>query len=286
MKKVNSKNREGSSTVIASRLRRVHVIASRLRRSNLSGLLRAIALAMTILLLSSCARKQYTVKSIEVSRIEMDSSWEPATHTEMQTLVNSLQVKMADETRKIIGAANRTLPKGKPQSLLTNFTADAMLDYASGLWGTVDFAVMNVGGIRNTMNQGNISVGDMYEVYPFSNRLVLLELPGKAVIEFFNFVAETGGVGLSKNLEVVVRGKAVESLKIGGKTIDVNKIYRVATIDYLAEGNDGMTAFTKAVKVTDSNKLLRDIMIEHVKALTAANKTIDANLDNRIIIKQ
>ena len=254
---------------------------------NRGRLLRAIALAMTVgVLLTACARKQYLVKNIEVSRVEMDSTWEPATQTKMQTLVNFFQAKMAEETQKIIGTATRTLTKGKPQSLLTNFTADAMRDYASGLWGSVDFAVMNVGGIRNTLNQGNVSVGDMYEIYPFTNRLVLLELPGKAVKEFFDFVAETGGVGLSKNLEVVVSNKAVESLKIGGKAVDENKIYHVATIDYLAEGNDGMNAFTEAVKVTDSNKLLRDIMIEHIKTLTAANKVVDAQLDNRIIIKK
>jgi len=258
---------------------------------NRKRLLRAVALAMTqsliaVILLTACARKQYVVKSIEVTRVEMDSTWEPATSTQMQTLVNSLQAKMADETQKIIGTANRTLSKGKPQSLLTNFTADAMLDYASGLWGTVDFAVMNVGGIRTTLNQGNVSVGNIYEIYPFTNRLLLLELPGKAVKEFFDFVAETGGVGLSKNLEVVISDKAVESLKIGGKAVDENKIYRIATIDYLAEGNDGMTAFIKAVKVTDSNKLLRDIMIEHIKTLTDENKSVDARLDNRIIIKK
>ena len=241
---------------------------------------------IAVILLTACARKQYVVKSIEVTRVEMDSTWNPATQTKMQTMVNSLRSKMIEETQKIIGTANRPLVKGKPQSLLTNFTADAMLDYASGLWGPVDFAVMNVGGIRNTMNKGNVSVGDMYEIYPFTNRLVLLELPGKAVKEFFDFVAEAGGEGLSKNIEVVIKDKSVESLKIGEKAVDENKIYRIATIDYLAEGNDGMNAFTKAIKVTDSNKLLRDIMIEYVKTLTAENKTIDAQLDNRIIIKK
>ena len=187
-----------------------------------------------LILLTSCARKQYVVKNIEVTRVEMDSTWEPATNTKMRTLVNSLNEEMVEETQKIIGTANRTLTKGKPQSLLTNFTADAMLDYASGLWGPVDFAVTNVGGIRNTLNQGNISVGDMYEIYPFNNRLVLLELTGKDVHELFNSIAKIGGEGLSKNIEVVIKDKAVELLKIGGKAVDENKIYRIATLDYLA----------------------------------------------------
>ncbi|GHT63199.1 5'-nucleotidase [Bacteroidia bacterium] len=239
---------------------------------------------IAVVLLTACSRKQYVIKNIEVTRVEMDSAWEPATNTEMRTLVHSLKSKMTEETQKIIGTANQTLTKGKPQSLLSNFAADAMFDYASGLWGPVDFAVMNIGGIRNTLNQGEISVENMYEIFPFNNRLVLLELPGKAVQEFFNFVARTGGTGLSKNMEVIVEDEAVKSLIIGGKAVDENKIYRVATIDYLAEGNDGMEALTKAVKVTDSNRVLRDVLIESVKKQTAANKAVDANLDNRITI--
>ncbi|GHT69738.1 5'-nucleotidase [Bacteroidia bacterium] len=241
---------------------------------------------IAVILFTACARKQYIVKNIEVSRVEMNSTWEPATNTGMRILVNSLKTTMTEETQKVIGTANRTLTKSKPQSLLTNFTADAMLYYASGLWGTVDFAVMNIGGIRNTLNQGEITIGDMYEIFPFNNRLVLLELPGKAVEEFFDSVAKSGGEGLSKNMEVIIEDKAVNSLKIGGKAVDENKIYRVAAIDYLAEGNDGMEALTKAVKVTDSNKLLRDVLIEYVKKQTAENKVIDSNLDNRITIRK
>jgi 2',3'-cyclic-nucleotide 2'-phosphodiesterase (5'-nucleotidase family) len=241
---------------------------------------------IAVILLTACAQSQYVIKNVEVARVEMDSTWEPAANTEMRTLVNSLKAKMTEETQIVIGTAKRTLTKGKPQSLLSNFTADAIFDYASGLWGHVDFAVTNIGGIRNTMNQGQITIGTMYEIFPFNNRIVLLELQGKAVKEFFDSIAKTDGEGLSKNIEVILKDKAVNSLKIKGKTIDDNKIYRLATLDYLAEGNDRMEALSKAVKVTDSNILLRDALIEFIKKQTAENKAIDSNLDNRITIVQ
>lgn len=243
-------------------------------------------LFIAVVLTTACAKKQYTVKSIEVTRVEMNSTWEPVAGTKMQTLVNSLHAKMAKETQTVIGTAGRTLTKGKPQSPLSNFAADALFDYASGLWGTVDFAVINIGGIRNILNQGQITIGNIYEIFPFDNRIVLLELPGKAVKDFFNSVAKKEGEGLSKNIETVMKNKTVQWLKIGGKTIDEHKIYLVATIDYLAEGNDRMDALTKAVKVTDSNILLRDAVIEYIKKQTAENKAIDSNMDNRIMILQ
>ncbi|MDR1632821.1 MAG: 5'-nucleotidase C-terminal domain-containing protein [Dysgonamonadaceae bacterium] len=243
-------------------------------------------LFIAVVLTTACAKKQYTVKNIEVARVEMDSTWEPVANTEMRALVNSLHAKMTEETQTVIGTAGRKLTKGKPQSLLSNFTADAIFDYASGLWKPVDFAVINIGGIRNILNQGPITLGNMYEIFPFDNRIVLLELPGKAVEEFFDSIAKKEGEGLSKNIEVVIKNKTVYSLKIGGKAIDGNQIYLVATVDYLAEGNDRMEALTKAVKITDSNMLIRDALIEYVKKQTAENKAIDSNLDNRITILQ
>lgn len=241
---------------------------------------------IAVVLTAACAKKQYTLKSIEVARVEMDSAWQPAAGTAMRALVDSLRTEMTEEIQTVIGTALRTLTKGKPQSLQGNFTADALFDYASGLWGDVDFAVMNTGGIRSILNRGQITIGNMYEIFPFDNRMVLLELQGKAVVELFDAIAKKEGECLSKNIEVVIKDKTVRSLKIGGKAIDRNRIYRIATIDYLAEGNDRMEALTKAVKVTDSNMLIRDAMIEYIKKQTAGNKAIDSNLDNRITVLQ
>ncbi|MDR1610122.1 MAG: 5'-nucleotidase C-terminal domain-containing protein [Candidatus Symbiothrix sp.] len=241
---------------------------------------------IAVILLTACAEKQYVVKDIEVTRVEMNSAWEPATNTEMRTLVDSLKAKMTEETQTVIGTTARTLTKGKPQSLLGNFTADAIFDYATGLWGTIDFAVINIGGIRSILNQGQVTAGNMYETFPFDNRIVLLELPGRAVKDFFDSIAQREGEGLSKNIELVIKNKTLLSLKIGGQDVDEDKIYFVATVDYLAEGNDRMEALTKAVKVTDSNRLIRDVLIEYVKKQTVENKAIDSNLDNRITILQ
>jgi 2',3'-cyclic-nucleotide 2'-phosphodiesterase (5'-nucleotidase family) len=253
---------------------------------NCKDIAKNVFTVIAVISLAACTQKQYIVKNIEVARVEMDDAWEPSENTEMRTLVNSYKVKMTEETQIVIGTAKRTLTKDKPQSLLSNFIADAIFDYAAGLWGPVDFALANNGGIRNILNQGQITIGNMYEIFPFNNRIVLLELQGEAVKELFNAIANAGGECLSKNIEVVIKDKAINSLKIGGITVDDSKIYRIATIDYLAEGNDRMGALTKAVKVTDSNILMRDAMIEFVKKQTSENKAIDSNLDNRITIIQ
>ncbi|MDR3218033.1 MAG: 5'-nucleotidase C-terminal domain-containing protein [Dysgonamonadaceae bacterium] len=235
---------------------------------------------------TACSKKQYAVKSIEGARIEMNSDWDNKADPGIVALVDAYKTKLNVEMNQEIGFADKTLTKGFPQSLLTNFTTDAMQDYASGSWGHIDFAVVNNGGLRATLNEGPVTVGNLYEVYPFENRLVLLELQGKAVKAFFDFIAFHGGEGLSKGIELVIQKRKIKSLKISGQTLDENKIYRIVTIDFLAEGNSGMEALTQAVEYTDLNITLRDAMIEFVKKLTTENKRIDAKTDNRIKIEE
>ncbi|MDR1763656.1 MAG: 5'-nucleotidase C-terminal domain-containing protein [Dysgonamonadaceae bacterium] len=235
---------------------------------------------------TSCTTKHYAVKSVEGSRILMDSVWDAKPAKEMAAIVNLYKTKMDAQMNEVIGTAAQPMTKGYPQSLLTNFVADAIRQYAANLWGEADFAVMNYGGIRTNMKGGAITVGDIFEILPFENTLVMLELPGKAVGELFDFYAFHGGQGLSDNVELVVKDRKRVSLKIGGQPLDENRTYRVATIDYLAEGNDGMTALTEAVGKTESGILLREAVIDYIKQLTAKNQLINAKLDDRIKIEK
>lgn len=241
-----------------------------------------IIFVFCLLLLFSCKTKVFQISSIEGSRIEMDSTWDAKSSLEMLDLLNVYKNKLESEMGVELGVLQQNMEKGKPQSLLSNFTADAMKAYAEELWGNVDFAVMNNGGIRTTLNKGTITVGSIFEVYPFENELVLLELPGSAVTELFEYFALANGEGLSNGIKFVIKDKKIDTLLIGGKPVDNNKTYRVATIDYLAEGNSNMTAFLKRTNYIDSNMPLRDVMLETVRKKTAKGEKINSKLDDRI----
>ena len=237
-----------------------------------------------ICFLFACKQSNYTIKSVESSRIIMDKTRDAKANPELVALIASYKSLMEAEMNKPIGFATQTMRKGFPQSLLSNFTADAMLQFAERQWGGADFSVMNMGGLRATLNGGKITVGNLYEIFPFDNNLVLLELPGKAVKDFFDYVAFQGGQGVSGTVNLCIKNRKVESLTIGGKPLNLNKTYRIATIDYLAEGNDGMGVFRKATQKEESKKQLRDWMIEYVEILTADNTEVNATLDNRITV--
>ena len=246
----------------------------------------ASLLILLLLISGACAKKQYAVKTANGYLVEMNNRFDNHADPGMTALVRKYKSRLDSTVNEVIGESAQVLTKTGTQSVLANFTTDAMLEYAKGMWGQVDFAVVNNGGLRSTLNQGPVTVENLYEIYAFENRLVLLEMPGKAVRQLFEGFVRRKMEGFSKGVQLVLKDKTIESLTIGGKPVDDNATYRVVTVDYLAEGNDGMEAFTQAAHYTDSNIILREAMIEYVKKLTAENKKIYATSDDRIKVEK
>ena len=245
-----------------------------------------VSFLIVLFLLSACAKKQYIMKSADGYLVEMNSSFDKNADSKMLSIVQTYKNRMDAEMNEIIGEAAETLTKSGTQSILAGFTADAMLEYVTGVHGPVDFAVVNNGGLRMILNKGPITVGNMFEIYAFENGIVVLELQGKYVKQLFDVFAQKTIEGFSKGVKLAIKNKNVESLIINGRPLDENATYKVVTVDYLAEGNDGMEALKFATKYTDLNITLRNMMINYVKKITAENKKIYATPDDRIEIKE
>ena len=93
-----------------------------------------------------------------------------------------------------------------------------------------------------------------------------------------------GGSGISSNVKLVISDRKTQSVTIDGKPIDNDKIYSIATLDYLADGNNGMDAFLNASEISDTGITLRDIMIDYVKEKTSEGKKLSSKNDGRITI--
>lgn len=140
---------------------------------------------------------------------------------------------------------------------LANFTADMAYDYArhkaDSLRGVnpdfpqVDFAIMNVGGIRQVMDKGDITEGQILSTYPFSNHLAIATLKGSDLIEAMKISALKGGEAVSNQILVIGGGEEESPLVLlNGYPVDPEKKYTYATIDYLLGGNDHLTSLANS----------------------------------------
>jgi 2',3'-cyclic-nucleotide 2'-phosphodiesterase (5'-nucleotidase family) len=109
-----------------------------------------------------------------------------------------------------------------------------------------DLAFNNNGGMRADLPAGDITVEDLLTVEPFGNSLVLVDMDGRTIRRIFERKSRRGSSGISQSgAEIVVDpdaddGQRVLELRIGGEPVQPDKVYRVATSDYLMEGNSGL----------------------------------------------
>lgn len=249
---------------------------------------RIIYLLLTAMIAFSCGstKKPYAITSMKGEYIPVTT----AAHgdAKLTAFVNSYKTELDKQMNEVIGYSAKDMTTGRPESLLTNLTSDLMTKvdtkYTQGK--PVDLAFMNVHGIRAPMAKGEIKVGDIFDAFPFDNALYVVQLKGKYLTEIFDSYAQMGGAGVSKNVKLRIKNKKIVEATIDGKQVDENKLYTIVTLDYLAEGNDGMDAMKKAEWNAETGITLRDYMLDNVRKLQAEGEKLDAELDRRIIIEE
>lgn len=242
------------------------------------------SLFATTLVWAGCS-SGYSLVSVEGERVPITEAYDAGQDQAAWRILQPYQARIDSLMTPVIGHAAEKLSAYRPESPLSNLIADILCKSAEAKIGTkVDVGVMNMGGIRNILNEGEITFGSIYEICPFQNKLSVVTLKGNALMELFEQIASVHGEGLSgANLVISKDGKLL-SARVGGKEIDLQKEYKVATIDYLAEGNDHMEAFKQAVSKTEPrDAILRDLFIEYVKQCEKKGQFIDAKVEGRIV---
>lgn len=236
-----------------------------------------------LLFLSACSSLKYQAESINVnSSTPTDSSY--------YALIEPYQTSLEKEMNEVVGAAARDLVKKQPEGTLGNFVADLTLSTAldfqfKELPKKRTFCLLNHGGLRAPISKGPITVGNVYELMPFDNEIVIVKLSGAKVLELATYVAFYGGhpmSGIEINAVVNEKNKTAEvEIFIQGQAWDEQKDYYVITSDYLANGGDHMNFFKAPLSLSKSGVLLRDAILNYIKA---QDSPIDATIEGRLKI--
>ena len=228
----------------------------------------AAALALS---LSACRPACHVVR-VEGSRVAIDATFDARPDAEAQALLVPYKHRVDSMMNHVLGTSALDMDVHRPESLLSNLVADILREAASSTLGhPADMGLVNMGGLRTTLSR--------------ENSLCVLTLKGSTLRELFENIAYRLGEGVSGIHLEVSEDRKLLSATIGGRPVDDEKLYTVATVDYLAEGNDGMHALPKAEKrVCPPGATLRSLFIDYVKRQTAAGKAVTARMEDRIVI--
>jgi 2',3'-cyclic-nucleotide 2'-phosphodiesterase (5'-nucleotidase family) len=187
------------------------------------------------------------------------------------------------DLKTVVGYATRDMEAHAPESELSNWWVDHVMASVARLTGRkVDVGVLNFGGIRTSLPQGEILLEDFVSMFPFKNNLVYVALKGSDLQEVFNTIAASRPFVLG-GVKMVVKDHRIDSLLVGGKPLDPNKLYGVATVDFLLDGGDGMSVGKNAreLKMTDCRVI--DAVLTDVRALQVAGKPMEYFTDGRLV---
>jgi 2',3'-cyclic-nucleotide 2'-phosphodiesterase (5'-nucleotidase family) len=241
-----------------------------------------ISIMLMLILLTSCNAVGWKVYQAEGVKIPLDRETAHFADEAFTTFLEPYKTQLEKEMNEVIGFAVQDLRIHGPESLLSNFSADVYREVAATeIQSPVDIAIVNLKGLRAQVPAGNITVARIFELMPFENELVVLWIKGKELTDLFDFFASIGGEGVSGMKMGIRDGKAVD-VTISNLSLDNDKVYIVATNDYLAEGNDGMTQLKNAEKRVNTGIKIRDMLIEYIRKESEAGRKIDPQLDGRV----
>lgn len=197
----------------------------------------------------------------------------------------AVQTRMAS-LKEVICHSAAELSAHRPESELSNWLVDRLMEDTGNVTGRkVDVGIANFGGIRVDLPAGDVLKDDLVSMFPFKNYLCYVALEGRDLQVLFDQMARRR-VEVLGGVRLVISDHKVDTLLIGGKPLDPDKIYGVATIDFLLDGGDSLSVAKNAKDLIITDKLIIDSVLPYAEKLEAEGKLFEYALDGRVKINR
>lgn len=247
-------------------------------------------LLMTMVLLltmTTAVAQKYRVAGVSRQRLVIDSRY--ADDKKGTAMLAPYKQQVDSVMSPVVGRTVKYMKAYAPESELGNLLADIMVWCGDKYGEKPDMGVYNLGGIRAALPEGEITYGDIVNVAPFENKIIFFSLTGQQMQELFEQAVRSRGACISRGIQVTIKDRKLVKVTINGEPIDPNRNYRIATLDYLAQGNDGLPMLGKgfdfnAPKGDEANT--RYLITQYFLEKAAKGETVDAQIEGRVIMEK
>ena len=206
---------------------------------------------------------------------------------EIEDIIAPYKVNLDKTMNEVLSFSVDTYSKnnGDYNTAVGNMMADAVFELTSPLFRNrtgknIDMVLLNHGGIRADLPKGNITTKTAYSLMPFENSVVVTALKGSVILEMTNYLRSFKKAHPISGLELVLNAdNSYRKILVGGKSVESEKTYYVATNDYLYKGGDRMDFFKKSDTLYDLNYKIRNVLLDYF----TKNDTLSPTIDQRFI---
>lgn len=179
------------------------------------------------------------------------------------------------KVKTVIGHSTEAMVRTYPECGIYDWYIDELMRATADSTGKkVDIGFANRGGVRIDMPAGDVLYDDIMSMFPFRNYLCYVALRGRDVRVLLDQMASTT-FQIIGGIKIVAKNGKIVSATIDGEPLDDDRIYGVATLNFLLDGGDGYKVANNAVELIKCNGYLYDTMLAYVRSLTAAGKPIE-----------
>lgn len=238
-----------------------------------------IAFALVIF---SCKQESLNLTKIEGKQINISDTLQ--INQEIESFIKPYREHVNKNLDSVISYAVETYSKsdGEYNTAIGNLFADAVITESNAIFNkrtghNIDMVLINHGGIRAIISKGSITTRTAYEIMPFENSLVVVEMKGKTIQDsLINYLSRAKRAHPISGLKIKLDKdfNVVES-SINNKPIEANKSYYVATNDYLYNGGDRMTFFQTNDSLHVLDYKVRNALLDYFKKADTINPVID-----------
>lgn len=204
-----------------------------------------------------------------------------AVDSSLEEIIRPYRVPLEQKMAETIVRSDGPLTLGLPESPLSNMICDLLLyniPMSSGKYADVCF--LNFGGLRIELPEGPVSRSMIFEMMPFENEVVIVQLDGLQLQQLLNQVAARGG-GPIGGVTMLIRGELADSVFVQGEALSASSIYNVLTSDYLLAGGDKYTIPAPKLVERPGTKI-RDALIDIMLSYQEQGKNLSPRTDGRI----
>jgi len=239
----------------------------------------------TFIVVFSCKQEQQKLYNITGKHINVTDSIKAV--DSIINLIAPYKAHIKKTLDSTLAYAPRMITKedGKYNTTAGNLIADIVMEQSNSVYKNkegkdIDFVLLNHGGIRSIISKGNVNTRTAYEFMPFENRIVIVELTAKSIMDMISYLIESTKQHPFSGMQIILDKEGeLSSVNIQGKPFDQNKTYIVATSNYLMNGGDKMTFFKDKLSVIETEYKIRNAIVDYF----IKKDTIAPIIDNRFM---
>lgn len=227
---------------------------------------------LTFLILLGCKAKENKIVEVKYNLINVNETHPSVSY--IDSIINPYRAHINKDLDSILAYNPETLDKtsGTWETNIGNLLAYVTYSLSDPIFlkrenKKIDACMLNHGGIRSIIPKGDVTTRTAFNIMPFENSVVVVALNGNQILELANYMLKEKkphplyGITIYTNSE---EGNVVK-VYINKELLNQEKIYYIATSDYLANGGDNMLFFKNSSTKYDLDYKLRNLFIDYFK---------------------